>query len=75
MDFSVGEPYLKKILKEFFDLLLEMFFPVDFVVHHHDRNVLSLHILDESVLVVVKISFFHLCVLERGSNGPGVARF
>lgn len=36
-----------------------MFFPVGFVVHHQDRDVLILHVLDESVLVVVKIDLLH----------------
>jgi hypothetical protein len=52
-------PTLTKVPKEFFDLLLEMFFPVGFVVHHKDWNVLALHILDESVLAVVKVELFH----------------
>jgi hypothetical protein len=46
----------EKVLKELFDLRFEMFFPVSFVVHHYHRNVLILHILDESDLVVVKVA-------------------
>ena len=76
---EIGGVRLKKVLGEFFDLLSEVFFSLGLVVDHEDGDVLFLHVLDESVLVVVKKDLFHrfpakqviVSTLSAGCTVPG----
>jgi hypothetical protein len=54
-----GEFFLKEVPDEFFDQHLEVFFPVGLVVHHEDRDVSILQVLDESVPIIVQKELFH----------------